>query len=124
MWYSMVQARLCGTSAPPLRPEAVGGEACEAHKVRSMKIMKRFNAMAQSRPEGTWQIRVFHRKAVGKCSPRYLIKCGCCDQHFEIYYGDDTLEIAGVMGSVEDWQEILLPLLTTYKRTKKRKAKP
>lgn len=83
-----------------------------------MKIMKRSNAMAHTRPEGTWQIRVFHRKAVGKRGPRYLIKCGCCDQRFEIYYGDGTLEIAGVMGSVEDWREILLPLLTTHKRKK------
>lgn len=67
--------------------------------------------MAYRRSEGTWQIRIFHRKAVGKRDPRYLIKCGCCNQRFEIYYGDGTLEISGVMGSVEDWREILLPLL-------------
>lgn len=85
-----------------------------------MKIIKRSNAMAQSRPEGTWQIRVFHRKAVGKRSPRYLIKCGCCDQRFEIYYGDGTLEIAGVMGSVEDWREILLSLLTEGLKKRRR----
>ena len=85
-----------------------------------MKIIRRSNAMAQSRPEGTWQIRVFHRKAVGKRDPRYLIKCGCCEQHFEIYYGDGTLEIAGVMGSVEDWREILLPLLKKGRKKKRR----
>ena len=86
-----------------------------------MKIIRRSNAMAQSRPEGTRQIRVFHRKAVGKCDPRYLIRCGCCEQHFDIYYGDGTLEIAGVMGSVEDWREILLPLLKEGRKEKKRK---
>ncbi len=72
--------------------------------------------MAQIGPEGTWQVRVFHRKSVGKRDSRYLIKCGCCDQHFEIYYGDGSLEIGGVMGSVEDWQEILLPLLKIRKK--------
>ncbi len=63
----------------------------------SMKIIRRSNAVAQSRPEGTWQIRVFLRKAVGKRDLRYLVRCGCCEEHFEIYYGDGTLEIAGVV---------------------------
>jgi hypothetical protein len=87
-----------------------------------MKILKRSNAIARARPEGTWQIRVYHRKAVGKRDPRYQIKCGCCGQKFEIYYGGGTLEIGGVMGSIEDWREILLPLLatsTTSKRARK-----
>jgi hypothetical protein len=75
------------------------------------KIIKRSNRMAKTRPEGTWEIRVFHRKAAGKRDPRYLLKCGCCDEHLEIYYGGGSLEINGVMGSVEDWREILLPLL-------------
>lgn len=76
--------------------------------------------MAHDRPEGAWQIRVYHRKSVGKRDARYLIKCGCCDQNFEIYYGGDTLEIGGVMGSIKDWREILLPLLTI--RTKSRRT--
>ncbi len=67
--------------------------------------------MAQRRPEGSWQLRVFHRRARGKRGPRYLIKCGCCDESLEIYYGDDMLEINGVMASVRDWREVLLPLL-------------
>ena len=29
----------------------------------------------------------------------------------EIHYGEDGLEIGGVHGSIEDWREILLPLL-------------
>lgn len=86
--------------------------------------MRRSNAMAQERPERTWQIRVYHRKSVGKRDPRYLIKCGCCDEKFEIYYGGNTLEIAGVMGSIQDWREILLPLLKSEGRIKRRQNAP
>src|SRR5437016_11606601 len=57
--------------------------------------------------------RVFHRKAYGKKSARLLIKCGDCDNKFEIYYGPqgEDLEIAGVLASVKNWRRILLPLL-------------
>jgi hypothetical protein len=40
-----------------------------------------------------------------------LLRCGCCDRKVEIYYGDEGLEINGVNGSLENWREILLPLL-------------
>jgi hypothetical protein len=43
--------------------------------------------------------------------PRYLLQCGCCDEKLEVYYSDDGLEIGGVNGAIEDWREILLPLL-------------
>jgi len=43
--------------------------------------------------------------------PRYLLKCGCCDNKLELYYADDGLEIGGVNGAIEDWREILFPLL-------------
>jgi hypothetical protein len=43
--------------------------------------------------------------------PRYLLKCGCCDEKLEIYYDHEGLEINGVNGSIEDWREILLQLL-------------
>lgn len=76
-----------------------------------VRVVRRSNRMLQKRPEGTWQLRVFHRKQFGKRAPRYLVKCGCCQQRVEIYYGDGTLEINGVMGSVEDWGELLFPLL-------------
>jgi hypothetical protein len=57
--------------------------------------------------------RVYHRKAHGKKSARLLIKCGDCDEKFEIYYGPDgeDLEIAGVLASVANWRKILGPLL-------------
>lgn len=62
--------------------------------------------------------RVSHRKARGKKSARLLIKCGDCDQKFEIYYGPEgeDLEIAGVLASIEHWREILLPLLRDPRR--------
>jgi hypothetical protein len=43
-----------------------------------------------------------------------LIKCGDCDNALEIYHDPENpvdLEIGGVFASVENWREILLPLL-------------
>ena len=48
--------------------------------------------------------------------PRYLLKCGCCDEKVEIYYDNEGLEINGVNGSIDDWREILLPLLRIEKK--------
>jgi len=37
--------------------------------------------------------------------------------HFRLHpYGDDGLEINGVNGTIEDWREILLPLLLIERR--------
>jgi hypothetical protein len=66
-------------------------------------------------PEGGFAIRVSHRaqrkRGRGYISLRYLLRCGCCDAAVEIYYGPDDLEINGVYGSIENWREVLLPLL-------------
>ena len=67
--------------------------------------------LAQPRSEGYFAIRVFHTGKKGKRDPRFVFKCGCCDQKLEVYYGEDSLEINGVMGSVENWRELLRPLL-------------
>jgi hypothetical protein len=67
--------------------------------------------LAERRKDGYFDIRVFHRAQRKKKGPRFLFKCGCCDQQLEVYYGDDTLEINGVMGSVANWRELLLPML-------------
>jgi len=73
--------------------------------------------LAVMRPEleTACAIRVFHRagrkRGTGRILPRYLLKCGCCDRKVEIYYGDEELEINGVNGSLENWRDILLPLL-------------
>lgn len=81
-----------------------------------MKIPKRSNRFYDTSRYGYPQIRVYHRKAYGKKSPRYLLKCGCCEEKVEIYYGDDGLEINGVNGAIEDWRDILLPLLLIEKK--------
>lgn len=66
---------------------------------------------AQIRPDGYFAVRVFHRNRKGRKDPSFLFKCGCCDRRFELYYGGDSLEISGVLGSVENWRELLMPLL-------------
>jgi hypothetical protein len=67
--------------------------------------------MLSTRADGSDAIRVSHRKPVGTKSARYLLKCGCCDERLEVYYDEEELEINGVLGSIENWREILLPLL-------------
>lgn len=67
---------------------------------------------AQTRPDGYFAVRVFHRNQKGKRDPRFLFKCGCCNSRLEVYYGGDSLEINGVIGAVENWRELLLSLLT------------
>jgi len=76
-----------------------------------VKILKRKNKFYNTDRFGQPEIRVYHKKASGNKLPRYLLKCGCCDEKLEIYYDEDGLEINGVYGSIKDWQEILLPLL-------------
>lgn len=73
---------------------------------------------ARKRGNGYSVPRVYRRKARGKKSARLLIKCGDCDQKFEIHYGpgDEDLEIAGVLASVENWKKILLPLLKPFRK--------
>lgn len=88
-----------------------------------MKIKKRSNRFYDTSQYRYPQIRVYHRKESGKKSPRYLLKCGCCEERVEIYYGDDGLEINGVNGSIENWRDILLPLLFIEKKGDKLVAK-
>jgi adenine specific DNA methylase Mod len=88
-----------------------------------MSILKRNNRFYYTRPDGYPQIRVYHKKGSGKKMPRYLLKCGCCDEKLEIYYDDEGLEINGVNGSTDDWREILLPLLRIEKKGDKLIAK-
>src|SRR5437870_879183 len=74
--------------------------------------------LCQKRADGYSALRIYHRVARGKKSARLLIKCGDCDNKFEIYYGPEgeDLEIAGVLASVENWREILLPLLKRLRK--------
>lgn len=51
--------------------------------------------------------------------PRIRVKCGCCENAVEISYDTDPtgdiceniLEIDGVVGTVRQWRQALLPLL-------------
>jgi len=58
-----------------------------------------------------WKLRIFHKQAKGCRSPRYLVKCGCCENKVEIYYDEFGLEINGVHASKEEWLNVLKPLL-------------
>jgi hypothetical protein len=87
-----------------------------------MKALPIQRRTAVLRPEGYCAIRVSHRaerkSGQGHVSPRYLLRCGCCDRAVQIYYDTDALEINGVHGSIENWREILLPLLGMKRRGK------
>lgn len=93
---------LAGTSSVPMTMGQRGSD---------MGMLKRNNRFCDTTRFGQPQIRVYHRKSRGQQSPRYLLKCGCCDEKLEIFYSEDGLEINGVNGAIEDWREILLPLL-------------
>ncbi len=68
--------------------------------------------MAITNGDGSWKLRITHRKKTpGKGGARFRVKCGDCDQSFDVYYGDDALEINGVYASIEQWQEFWGPLL-------------
>jgi hypothetical protein len=81
-----------------------------------MKILARSNRIYDTTRFGQPEIRVRHRQGTGKKCPHYALRCGCCAENFRIYYADDGLEIGGVNGAIEDWREILLPLLLIEKR--------
>lgn len=76
-------------------------------------------------PTGYALIRVWHRKGYRKgravVLPRYLLKCGCCDKSVEVFYDNESLEINGVQGSIQNWRKILLPLLGLTRVPKKKK---
>src|ERR1700722_6958298 len=82
--------------------------------MKTIPIQRRMGAMRPD-TDGVCAIRVSHRaerkRGTGVISPRYLLRCGCCDGALQIHYGPDGMEINGVYGSIENWREILLPLL-------------
>ena len=72
---------------------------------------ERNRQMAQQDGKGCWRLRVYHRKARGKKSPRLLIKCGDCDASLPIYYDKEGMEIGGVHAFLDEWRAVLGPLL-------------
>jgi hypothetical protein len=85
-----------------------------------MQILIRKNRIYDTTRFGQPQIRLRHRKRKGKKCASYALRCGCCDEKLEIYYAEDGLEINGVNGAIEDWREILLPLLLIKKGHRRR----
>lgn len=91
-------------------------ETADNIKIPLVPLNRKMNLMAGSYFSVP---RVTHRMAHGKKMPRFKIKCGCCDQSFDIYYDglndldltEASLEIANVNASIKDWRAILLPLL-------------
>lgn len=67
--------------------------------------------MLQPHPGGEYALRVYDRAPHRYLAARRLVKCGCCDQSVEIYHCEESLEINGVNGSIQNWRELLLPLL-------------
>ena len=75
------------------------------------KVEKIEDSIATSMPP----LRVTRRQK----SPSLRVKCGCCDEAVVIYFPEepmnnphmDTLEINGVMGTIDQRKQILLPLL-------------
>ena len=67
--------------------------------------------MNQRRDDGDAALRVYDRTPTPPKMARRLIKCGCCNESVEIYHDKTTMEINGVYGSIENWREVLLPLL-------------
>ncbi len=77
----------------------------------------------QRRADGYSALRVYHRKGTARKSPRLLIKCGDCDNALEIYHDPENsgdIEIGGVLGSVGNWREILLPFLDPKPNARRR----
>lgn len=81
-----------------------------------MKILNRSNRFYDTSRFGQPQVRISHRNPQGKRCPCYVLRCGCRDKQLEIYYAEDGLEIGGVKGAIQDWREILLPLLLIEQR--------
>ena len=88
-----------------------------------MGILNRQNRFYDTTRFGQPEIRVYHKAGKGKKMPRYLLKCGCCQEKLQVYYADDGLEIGGVNGTIEAWREILLPLLLIEQKGRKFRAR-
>lgn len=67
--------------------------------------------LAQPDETGSWKLRIWHQKGKGWQSPRYLVKCGDCENRLEIFYDEVGLEIGGVHASRQEWARLLGPLL-------------
>jgi hypothetical protein len=67
--------------------------------------------MNQYRDNCAFALRVYDRAPTQRMMARRLIKCGDCEASVAIWHDETTLEINGVNGSIQNWREVLLPLL-------------
>ena len=69
----------------------------------------------------TLPLRMTQRKVTGKKGASFRIGCGCCTQGLVIFPPpsppDDSIEINGVMGSRDQWQQVFGPLLNMVPKT-------
>ena len=72
-----------------------------------MDILKRINRFYDTHRFGQPQIRIYHKNGKGK---RINVDAVTRSWRYTIHRYDG-LEIGGVNGAIEDWREILLPLL-------------
>jgi len=78
----------------------------------TQNLTERYNhKLAQPDETGQWKLRIWHRQGRGRQSPRYLVKCGDCQNRLEIFYDEVGLEIGGVHASRQEWARLLGPLL-------------
>jgi hypothetical protein len=80
--------------------------------IGSIKAQRKLGVDAEN---GHSRLRVVHGKRKGQ-TPRIIVRCGCCREKesvLEIHYYEDGqgLEINGINGSIENWREVLLPLM-------------
>ena len=80
--------------------------------------------MCVSRPEGGFALRVYAKKKTRRLSPHVLIRCGCCDEQVRIFHDKSSMEINGVQGSLENWREVLYPMLFSDATKQRKKVKP
>lgn len=77
------------------------------------------------RGDGHWALRIWASKPTRRKMARLLVKCGCCDEAVTLYHSVNTapeiLEINGVCASVQNWREVLLPVLLPQPVQKVRK---
>ncbi len=63
-------------------------------------------------PDGGDKLRIYHTaRKPNKQLASVRIKCGCCHQEVVVCYDHQTLEINGVIASIEEWRAVLYPLL-------------
>ena len=73
---------------------------------------------------GTRPLRVTERKARGKRGASFRVGCGCCTEGLVVFPLGDAdeknghVEINGVIGTVNQWQQIFGPLLKLVPATK------